>query len=158
MGSRAQKEGKGFEIIFQAVCNRQGFSWIKIPTGARIYGRDRFGKPKYTLTRSPFDFAIAGILEGLPVSAFLDCKSIDSASFPKSLVNWDQVNDLERFERVGHPAGYLIYLRKIQRVVFFKSSVILKMDSSLKPENGIDLGDLHGLQLKGLWPIRSNKP
>lgn len=151
MGARAQAEGLGFEKLFTMICNQQGFQWIKIPTGARIYGKDRFGKPKYALTRSPFDFAIAGILNGQSVAAYIDCKTIDANTYPRSLIDWNQVNDLERFERVGHPAGYLIYFRKSHRVVFFKASTILGMESSLKIEQGLILGEVHSVNLLVLW-------
>lgn len=153
MGAKSQAEGLGFEEEFKAFCNRQGFAWIKIPTGAKIYGSDRFGKPKYALTRSPFDFAIAGRLNDSLVAAYLDCKSINSDSFSSSLIDWDQVNDLEPFDRVGHPAGYLIYFRSVQKIVFIRAQKIIDIGTreSLKPIHGIDLGNLHTFNLHKLW-------
>ena len=151
MGLKSQVEGKGFEEYFSGTCNRFGFAWIKIPLGARIYGQDRFGKPLYTLTRAPFDFAIAGILNGFPIAAYIDCKSINAYKYGKSLIDWAQVNDLLRFEEVGHPAGYLIYFRKAQKIVFFKASYILKIQGDLKLEEGLVLGDLFDFDLTRLW-------
>lgn len=151
MGIKSQAEGLGFEELFKAFCNRQGFSWIKIPTGAKIYGQDQFGNPKYRLTRSPFDFAIAGLLNGQSVAAYLDCKTVESGRFSRSLIDWNQVDDLEKFDRVGHPAGYLIFFRQPQKLVFFKASTILQINHTLTPDLGLFLGDLYSFDLSKLW-------
>lgn len=155
MGKRAQKEGRAFEEYFEMSCNRQGFGWIKIPVGARIYGREASGRPKWKLVRAPFDYAIAGRLDGLPVAAYLDTKTIDSNRFAKSLIDFDQVNDLQRFWEQGHPAGYVIHFRSVHKIVYIDAEKLLKIGNfqSLTPEDGIDLGDLFTMDIKKLWSV-----
>lgn len=155
MGKRAQKEGKAFEEYFEMSCNRQGFAWIKIPVGARIYGRNYDGSPKWKLTRAPFDYSIAGRLDGVSVAAYLDTKSINDDEFPRTLIDWDQVNDLQRFLEQGHPAGYLIHFRAIHKIVYIDADKLLKIGNfrSLKATDGIDMGDLFTMDIKKLWSV-----
>lgn len=151
MRGRSQKIGSGFEGFFEASCNRQGFSWIHIPLGARIYGRDRFGKPLTHLVKAPFDYAIAGILNGLPVAAYIDTKTVAGKSFPKSNIDDNQIDNLVNFERMGHPSGYLIYFREVQKIVFVSAALIKEKNSVIKPQDGKELGDLFDFDLKKMW-------
>lgn len=153
MGKNSQAEGDSFEQYFAATCNRQGFSWIKLLPGAQIYGRNSDGTPKWKLVRCNFDYLLAGRIEGLSVAAYIDTKSIGNDEFPKTLVDWDQINDLLRFGEQGHPAGYVIHFRKVQKLVYIPAQKILDIGHSrnLTPGDGKYLGNLFDFDLKLLW-------
>ena len=155
MGKRAQKEGRAFEDFFELSCNRQGFSWLKLPVGAKICGKEASGKPKWKLTRAAFDYLIAGRIDGHSVAAYIDTKTIDSDRFTKSMIDWDQVNDLQRFWEQGHPAGYLIHFRAIHKIVYIDAGKLLKIGNfgTIYPTDGLDMGDLFTMDIKKLWSV-----
>lgn len=153
MGKKSHDEGAAFEEFFALNCNRSGFNWLKLQPGARIYGKDQSGRPKWKLVQCPFDYLVAGNLNGLAVAAYIDCKSINDDAFYSSMIDWDQINNLLTFESCGHPAGYVIYFRKIQKIVFVRSSKIQAIGNSrtIRPDDGVTLGDLYSFDLTLLW-------
>ncbi len=83
---------------------------------------------------------------------FADTKTTESDTFIYSLIKRDQ---LEFLKSVGDlcPAGYVVCFRNIQRVVFFKWTLLMSVQpgQSLKPDDGVDLGGLHGFSIKKIF-------
>jgi penicillin-binding protein-related factor A (putative recombinase) len=142
-GNRPRAEGKGFEGIFETVCQLQGLKVIKVPEAGRWIGRGAF-KP------------IPGMCDFIIIDngrvAFVDTKSIDQEVFPASLIS---PNQLEHLTSVGDvcPAGYVVCFRPIQRVVYFPWNVLLATPArtSLSPADGIDLGQLSFFSVKKIF-------
>lgn len=151
MGKESQEQGRAFEEYFSDSCKRQGFVSIKLPLGAIVYGSTSFGKPKFRLAKSPFDFIVGGQIGGHAVAAYIDCKTNQGATFPRSLIDWKQVENLELFSRFGHPSGYLVHFRKLEQIYFFSVKQLMSCEGSLKPEHGVLLGGLFDMSIKSLW-------
>ena len=129
-----QAEGKGFESTFKLMCQSNGLKVIRVPEAGRWIGRGSF-RPIPGLC----DFII--IKNGL--AAFIDTKSTANDVFAASLIKKQQ---LDHLMGVGDmcPAGYVVFFRGIDKVVFFswKLLMLLSPDSSLKPEHGRTLGTI----------------
>ena len=89
---------------------------------------------------NPFDFLLAK--DG--VAVFCDVKTVEGKSFPHSKINQDQVTTLLSLHSQQMLSGYVIYFRQCRDVVFFdaKKLALTKTGESLKPQDGIVLGNL----------------
>lgn len=130
-GWLAKREGQAFEHRIEIHCNYQGITFIRIPDGMR-----RIGKDLIIPIKSPFDCILG---KGLNV-VFLDLKTIDQNSFPASLIKEHQVLALKKLS-IHQRAGYLIYFKKCDKYAFFAAKdLTLAKGTSLRPENGLELG------------------
>lgn len=98
--------------------------------------------------KSPFDFILAK--NGRVV--LCDAKSLDATTFTRSACKPHQIESLAGFEMSGLTAGFIVWLREADQVVFFKASQLkgLAPRCSLKISDGIQLGSVDTLTLEGL--------
>ena len=98
--------------------------------------------------KSPFDFILAQ--NGRVI--LCDAKSIYAATFTRSACKPHQIDSLYAFEMSGLTAGFIVWLRAVDQVVFFKASQLkdLPPRCSLKSSDGIQLGSVKALTLEGL--------
>jgi hypothetical protein len=137
-GLTAKRAGESFEQEFERMATLNNFSVIRIPDGCRQV-RDRSGRMKLLRVRTPFDYLISK--RGFHVC--VDCKSTDGSTFPYSAITHHQIQTLQRISK-DTLSGYVVLFKELRKVVFFPSSRLwnLKPKTSLRPEDGIDLGGL----------------
>lgn len=131
--------GNSFESVFKNQALRQGWSVVRIPDGCL-----RINKNKIIPIKSPFDFVIGK--DG--VSVFLDCKTVEGDSFSFSKINPNQLKHLLFLHESKLQAGYLIYFRKSNRVLFSRAIdlVMVSKNESIK-DSGIPLGCISDFNL-----------
>lgn len=136
-GKLAKDMGNAFESIFELTCRMSGVLATRIPDGCRMI-RTRMGAVIPRRVATPFDYLITK--QGL--SACIDCKTVDTGNFSYSMLSEHQIKSLIAIYRSGVSAGYIVWFRKIDKVVYFRASQLnsLKPRESLKPEDGIQLG------------------
>jgi hypothetical protein len=142
-GAKAKASGRLFENILAAHCDALGIKFEQLPSGCRWIGK------RAIPAKSPFDF----IMSKNGVAVVFDAKSIDAKTFGKSLCKPHQVESLFGFEVSGLTAGFIVWLRAIDEVVFFPAGKLkaLAPRCSLKPCDGIPLGKRNTLTLEGLF-------
>lgn len=135
--------GNAFENILEIPAKRSGISVVKIPSGVKWVMR------RAIPVKTPFDFMFCR--DG--VAVFLDAKSTSSSNFSKSMITDHQLSSLLELERQGFRAGYVVFFRGIDRVVFFSATQLNSLfpRESLKPGQGMDLGSALTLELLPLF-------
>ena len=141
-GAKAKASGRLFENILSSRCARAGIKFEQLPSGCRWIGK--MAVP----AKSPFDFILAK--DGKVI--LCDAKSLDATTFTRSACKPHQIESLAGFEMSGLTAGFIVWLRKTDEVVFFKASQLkaLPPRCSLKVSDGISLGSVNTLTLEGL--------
>lgn len=109
MGAKSNSWGKSFEQIFLKMARMQGVAVTRIPDGCRQLGNNRLIR-----VRSPFDW----IVSYQNKTALLDTKTVDRDVFYGSECTEHQLSELSQHERLGAITGYVIWLRKVNSVVF----------------------------------------
>ena len=141
IGKKKFVEGRSFELIFDKICSRFSIFSLEIPMGCK---RTRF---KIYPVKSPFDRVIAST-DGK--CAFLDLKSVGKGyKFSKSMVNESQVRNLIMFEKRHQSAGYVVFFREINSIVFFRAGQlydVLITSKSLSSEDGVNIGSLENME------------
>lgn len=134
-GLKAKRNGQLFENVVKSQCERLGWAVVRIPDGSRTLGLNKIIRVK-----SPFDFCIAK--RGNVI--FFDAKSWEGATWAKSKVNDKQVEHLLKLEAAWQVSGYMVFFKKIDRVIFFTATQLdsLNARESLLPGQGIDLGSI----------------
>lgn len=131
-GHKAKKSGAQFEVAFAFMCGAKRVRCTRIPDSGR-----RLSGTLFVQVKSPFDFVVSNSFR----TALIDTKSVDSATFPASKINTNQL-----YELLKHPAsGYVVNLRKINKVVFFRSTTLAgyaNTKGSLDYSVGVLLGEL----------------
>jgi penicillin-binding protein-related factor A (putative recombinase) len=120
---------------------------MRIPDGCR---RIPVGRGvRLIAVKSPCDWVCS--YNGL--TAVIDTKTIDRASFPFNLINPDQVRSMNALTPGGTLRGYVIWFRKIDRVVFISCEKLKTVQTrgSVSVEDGIDLGPLDELDLTKIF-------
>lgn len=142
-----QSNGKGFEDIFEKSARRQGWAVIRIPNGCK-----NGWKGKLIRVKSPFDFLLAKRGCG---NLCIDTKTLFEETFKFSEIREHQVDALLAMEIEGVPAGYLVWFRPINRIIFFHASVLARAqpNTSLKPADGIDIGDAWSMKISNILTI-----
>ncbi len=133
-GRQAQKRGAVAENILHTEALRTGWTVVKIPMGARMVSNI-----KMIRVRTDFDFVF---IKGQHV-LFIDSKITKAKTYSFSQVTEHQVRTLRDIEKHGHQAGYAVQFTAHKKTVFFKGSQLwdLRAGASLKPEDGIHIGD-----------------
>jgi hypothetical protein len=137
-GRQAQSNGASFESLFFDWCRSSRIAITRIPNSCRRIGP---GPRDLIQIKSPFDF----VLTYHRFSAVIDTKSTISDTFPYSQINGDQVANLFHHEETGLGAGgYVIWLRKSDKILFVRSSLLrimmTQVHGSIEESQGIDLG------------------
>ena len=103
------------------------------------------------MVKSPFDFILEHDELGI---GFLDLKTIATKKFPVALIKPHQMRILDRLSK-NNIAGFLVWFRKVDRVVFFRADYAIK-SAQLVMEDGLDIGDLSNMDLKKLMSSRNS--
>ena len=140
-GKLAKNMGDIFEAYTQAACRREGINLEKIPTGCRYVG-----PKKIALVKTPFDFILAKNKQ----TAFIDCKTIESGNFSASMRDPNQIVSLLKMHNQNIPAGYIIWFRDKNLVIFATAEQLAKMTKgeSIKHTDGIILGEHDNFSLQ----------
>lgn len=148
-GRTAKKIGAYFESFIRHGFNKIGASIVSIPSGCKWITFNRA-----ISVQTPFDFFACK--NGVAIA--FDAKTVDKNTFSKSEMKDHQVKALYDLERSKMLAGYLVWFRPDDKIVFYKSSLLfnLKPRCSLKPCDGVSLGSLIDSDLGGVFLIDPN--
>ena len=135
-------EGNQFEVLFQKEATRSLICVERIKNTV-FTGRG------YMSAKAPCDFLL--VYQG--VAAAIDTKTYDCANMKHSLLEAHQVQSLKNFHNHGLVAGYVVWFRKANKVVFFGADQLASLaeDAALKPEDGQLLGTLEDMNLRSLF-------
>lgn len=142
-GAKAKAYGRFFENILSVHCQKTGIKFEQIPSGCKWVGKTPIPM------RTPFDFIAAK--NGRAI--VFDAKTLNNDAFSKSACTPHQIDSLYGFEVSGLTAGYIVWFRTIDSVVFFSASQLkqLKPRCSLKILDGVFLGRQNALNLEVLF-------
>ena len=115
MSRKRQAFGDLFETVFLRTCRGNGVAITRIPDGCKQVGK------RIIRVKTPWDWALS--YNGR--SAFIDTKTVDKVSFAYSSVTDHQVRALHTHEAAGAVAGYVIWFRPSDQVVFIPASRLL---------------------------------
>lgn len=135
-GAKAQAFGSMFEELFHSQAVRNGLSVTRFPDGCK-----RAKGNKLVPVKTPFDWIVSQLGKGF---ALLDTKTSATDCFKHSLITQHQVTEMLMHARNGIVAGYVIYLREIDRVIFVDSLTLLDLSlkrGSISVSQGLLLGD-----------------
>lgn len=108
-GQKAHAFGALFESMFQNSCKRLGVAITRIPDGCKT-----LSARKIVRVKTPFDWICS--FEGK--TALLDTKTTLGESFAHSSISDHQIHELVHHQIAGAVAGYVIWLRKIDSIIF----------------------------------------
>lgn len=140
-GKQAKSHGEEFENILKANAYVAGFEVLRIPDGCRQVGHN-----KLIRVRSPFDFVF---IKSKTEIVFIDAKSTNNKTFSKSAISEDQLHNLSAIEKKGHIAGYIIYFRSTNQIIFFSVAKLKQLAprQSLQAVDGTYLGNRFRIDL-----------
>ena len=147
-GRQSKRRGDMAENILHSEALRSGWTVVKIPLGCKMLSNTRMIRVATTC-----DFIF---IKG-PHVIFVDSKTTKSKSFSFSAQTEHQVKTLSEIERHGHMAGYVVNFTELKKTVFFKGSQLwaLRSGASLKPEDGIHIGDDRIINLSRIFEQHS---
>jgi len=134
-GKLAKRTGENWENRLVSQCSLYDLEVIRIPDGCK-----QVGARQLIRVRTPFDFIVSDHYQ----AAFLDTKTVQKSSFGYKEIDQNQLGNLLKLWRHGHAAGYLIYFRPIDQVIFFHAGLL----NDVRPGNGLFLPS--GLLLGGI--------
>lgn len=142
-GAKAKVFGQYFENILTVCCVRSKIKFEQIPSGCKWVGK------RPIPMRTPFDFIAC---KNSKVILF-DAKTLNAKTFNKSSCKPHQIDSLYGFEVSGLTAGYIVWFREVDTIVFFRASQLknLQQRSSLKVSDGVFLGSKNTLSLEVLF-------
>lgn len=126
-GSKAYHFGQLFEQMFHSMCKRNGVACTRFPDGCRQAGSTRLIRVK-----TPFDW----IITRSGKTALIDTKTSDQLTFPHSKITSHQISEMIHHELSGGLAGYVIWLRKSDSVIFVPAlelSELARAPGSIQP-------------------------
>lgn len=144
-GWKAKRLGSQFEVLFYNACARDhdmGISQI-LQGGKQISAR--------VFKRMPTEFDFTVTYQG--VTAFIDTKGFNNDHMIPSYVERHQVNGIVKHIKAGARGGYVVNLRKIDRVIFFPGQKLVECFDgfNLLPEHGIDLGSSYEMNPRRIF-------
>jgi hypothetical protein len=145
---QAQRNGAGWENVFQGHAARSGVLCLRFPNGCKTIPGPG-GRPRLIRVRTPFDW----ILSHQGKAGFVDTKSTTSLTFTYTQVSDHQLAALRALEMQGHVCGYVVFFQKLNVVVFFRAHQLVALEprDSLRPEQGLVVGTLLELDVKRLF-------
>lgn len=159
-GRVAQKIGQTFEAMLYNLSVSQGICCVRIPDGCRQIR----GPRGYQLLRvsTPFDY----VLFYKDKSIVLDTKTTEGSTFTYSAIQSHQLTSLTKCAKHIHAAGYLVWHRDTDDVVFYSHRHLLRLRprESLSAVDGFNLGPYNKMDLTRLFanpiprPIDSEQP
>lgn len=129
-----REEGKTFELIFERQCKLSGL-WVE----QNHLKAKRGYKGRLIAMESNLDFTVVD--KGGRVG-FFDCKSFDGESFKFSEIPPHQLDLATRYNDWKVPAGFVVWFREVDRVVFFSGAFLRAVGggNSLCWSGGVQLG------------------
>lgn len=115
-GAKAQQFGAQFERIFQAMCFRVGVAATRMPDGCRSAGPNRLVRVK-----TPWDWIVTHCAK----TGLIDTKTTDGNTFPHSKIEPHQVRAMLEHENWGAVAGYVVWMRATNKVIFLPASALV---------------------------------
>lgn len=128
-GAKAQAFGDLFEKMFKAMCQRNGIAVTRFPSGCRWVGKSAIP------VKTPFDW----IITHKGKTALVDTKTSEELTFPHSKITSHQISEMVHHEVAGTRAGYVIWLRKSDCIVFVGS---LELEKRTKFSGSVRQGDM----------------
>jgi len=116
-GRKAKAFGDLFESMFKYTCHKLGIAITVIPPGCKSMGGTRIIRVK-----SPFDW----ICTYQGKTALIDTKTCIGNAFPHSQISDHQIHELVHHQISGAIAGYVIWLRKSDRIIFLDALTLEK--------------------------------
>lgn len=140
-GRNAHREGRQFEELFDRSCFRVGVDSVVFPMGCERRGG------RFVPKKTPCDRIL--MADG-GRCVFVDCKTWSEAhnTLSRSMLTDHQVMALKRFSDKGNLAGYVVWFRGPNRVVFFSADQlwgVFQNQGSLTPDHGIQLGPFESI-------------
>ena len=141
---KAKHAGNQFEALFERACQRQGLGILRIADGCR-----RLTQKKLIPVKQPCDWILAWNNK----MALIDTKTLGYGNFTASHVNHNQVDKMAVMSQFGVIGGFITWFRDKNKLSFFSVDQLhnLEPESSLKPEDGIDLGQIEDPQIKKIF-------
>lgn len=145
-GQKAQSNGALFEKMFETHCHRVGVVATRMPDGCKQVG------PKIIRVKTPWDWIVS--LNGK--TALIDTKTCLDAGFRHSSIQDHQVSEMLAHEMTGVLAGYVIWLRKSDMVIFLPATELCELmrfkgSVTEKHPRAIILGDARAMDPKKLF-------
>lgn len=136
-GRIAKKSGEFWEMNLFTTSRRQGYEVVQIPSGGRWTKMQ--GTLKFIPTKTPFDFII---IEKGGKSVFIDSKSYDKNRISRSDLESHQITSLLFLNEHNCTAGYLVYFKPIDKIVYFSAKQLANLNSGegLGLDDGLLLG------------------
>lgn len=149
-GFVSKKKGAEFELRLEQGALQTGGYPIKIADGARRVGLPGPPYHRYIPQKQPFDYIV---VYGDKI-IFLDCKSTSFKTVPKSskMLKDHQIKNLKILNDAA-VAGFLFFFENetsLGKVIFFNVDQVINLQrgSSLKPDDGVYLGDITNFDLR----------
>jgi penicillin-binding protein-related factor A (putative recombinase) len=116
MGLKSQAFGSLFEDLFSLRCRSiPGMATTRFPDGCRVVGKNTMIRVK-----TPCDW----VLTFGGVTALIDTKTVAGDAFPFSMIQKHQVIEMLNHQVNGARAGYVIWFRKSDDVLFCSASLL----------------------------------
>lgn len=131
--------GSEFEGIFTRVARLQGFGVKKNPISGEFKWNGEF-RP----INSELDFTL---VDKRQVS-FFDTKSVDGTKLERSTIPQHQIENAMWFNELGITAGFIVFFRQSNRVVFFSGQWIHFSKGPLTDRDGVFLGPLEHFEVR----------
>lgn len=146
----SKREGNQFERLFYRSAIRQCFGILQIPDGCK-----RVGLKKLIPVKTPCDFVLASKGRGI----LIDTKTQGTGlTFPKANINLSQVHSICSMKEHGFYGGYIVWLRSINKVVFYDCEILRTATEGLHWELGIYLGPIENIVLERLMATGDGNP
>lgn len=129
--------GALFENLFENRAKRGGITVTRMPDGCRQLGKD-----KLIRVATPFDW----ILSYQGQACLIDTKTTDGDRFPFSKIEAHQARELLKHHEAGTIAGYVIWFRLSDEVVFIGANLLADVSfRTLAPKPGSFKADTLGV-------------
>lgn len=131
-----REEGKGFEKIFEVQCRYKSLNPKKNHPTARFKKGGGF-----LLEKGDLDFKV---IQRPGRVGYVDCKSFGGTSFTYSELDKRQVERAVEYSEWGVPAGFVVWHRGNNEVVFYSAHKIAFKGprSNFSTQDGVSLGTL----------------
>lgn len=146
---KRQREGSQFEHIFQKLAVMSGFVVEDLPAaGSRKIGI------RWIHCGMFCDYILAG--DGV---GFFDVKSFEKGYVGHADLELHKPTKRKALEKLaafhdrGHPAGWIVWHRRDNQVVFYPATMLIQLHpkTSVAPRNALFLGGLETMNLKKIW-------
>ena len=146
-GIDANAWGKAFENMVVRSGIKHGITVIRIPDGCETRRGAR--GPRVVRVRSPFDFVLLKRTQAV----VFDAKTTAETTFKYSNLTEHQLGSLKRCSEQAKNAGYLVFFRNFDEVVFYNIDILsaLRPGKSVKPGDGMILGRSSSIGLDSLF-------